>query len=174
MKKEKTLKSNILYQGRVLTFRVDDVEVNPGVKTTREIVNHPGGACILAIIDDKIILEKQYRYPYKCEIIELPAGKIEKGEDPLNTAKRELEEETGYIAHKIEKLGEVYPSVGYTDEIIHLYLATELEKTHTHFDADEDVDLIFVSKEEALEMINDGRIKDAKTQVAILKYLQNN
>ena len=118
------------------------------------------------------VMEQQYRYPYDKDIFELPAGKIEKGENPELAAKRELEEETGYVAQNLISLGEVYPSVGYTDEVIRLFYVTDLIRTKRHLDGDEFIDLVYVSIEDLVEQIKNNEIKDAKTVIAILKYLQ--
>ena len=168
--KEKKIKSHLIYEGKILSLYVDDVVLPDGNISQREIVRHHGGACVLAIINDKIIMEKQFRYAYNDFVYELPAGKVEKGEDPKATARRELLEETGYEAEELISLGEVYPSVGYTDEIIYLYIAKGLTKKERHLDPNEYLDVIYVDKDEALKMIKDGRIKDSKSQIAILKY----
>jgi len=170
--KEKTLKRNVLYKGRVITLETNDVLCPNGATSLREVVRHPGGVCVLAIVDDCVVLEKQYRYPYDDFIYELPAGKLEKGEDPLKAGIRELEEETGYKAETLISYGELYPSVGYTDEIIYLYVATDIKKTKQHFDFDEDLDIILKPLNEVKEMILNNKIKDAKTLVLLLKYFE--
>lgn len=171
-KREVTLKENKLYTGRVLTFYVNDVLCPSGNKSTREVVTHPGGVCILPILNGKIIMEKQYRYPYDCEILELPAGKLEKGEDIELAAKRELEEETGYKTDELIPLGRIYPSVGYTNEVIHLFAAEKLEQSKQHLDEDEFLDLVLMDVDEVLSMIDEDKIRDAKTIAAILKYFK--
>lgn len=170
MKKEITLGKKEYYSGKVLTFDVYDVKCPNGVFAKREIVHHPGGVCILVEVDNKIILEKQYRFPYDDFIYELPAGKLEKGEDPYKAALREMEEETGYIAESLEDYGCLYPSVGYTDEIIYLYKANNIKKSQMHLDEDEDFELLLFTKDELLEMIKNNMIKDAKTIIFLLKY----
>lgn len=169
-KSETTISEKKLYQGRVLTYYVNEVLCPNGEKSVREVVTHPGGVCILPLLDGKIILEKQYRYPFNKEILELPAGKLEKGEEPYSAALRELEEETGYRADTLISLGGMYPSVGYTNEVIHLYAAENLIKSERHLDYDEDIDLCMLEQEKVLEMIKNGQICDAKTIVCILKY----
>lgn len=167
---EKCIKENTFYKGRVLSFHNDEVECSNGAKSNREYVKHPGGVTILAIKDDKVLLVKQFRYPYQEEILELPAGKLEKNEAPLNAAYRELEEETGYKTNNLVSLGYIYPTVGYSNEVLHLFYATELIKSETHFDFDEEMDLYEYTVEEVNQMILSGQIVDAKTICAFYKY----
>ena len=169
-KEEKCLKSNIIYKGKILTLNCDDVLCSNGEHTKREIVNHHGGVCILAEVDGKIPFVKQFRYAYKDEVLELPAGKIEAGEEPLSSAYRELTEETGLIADELIDYGEMYPSPGYTNEIIHLYVAKGLRKGEQHFDSDEVLDVIYLSKEDIIKMLENNEIKDAKTICLLYKY----
>ena len=172
-KEEKKISGETLFKGRVISLHNDKVLCPNGVETTREYVTHPGGVCLLMEVDGKIGLVKQFRYPYQEEILELPAGKLEKGEDPYVAGLRELEEETGYKAESLVSYGCMYPSVGYTNEIIHLYVAKNCVKTHTNFDFDEDLDLILIDKEELKEMIKTNQIKDAKTIILLTRYLYN-
>lgn len=167
---EKTLKSNVVYKGKILTLNNDDVLVN-GKKSTREVVHHHGGVCILAEVDGKIVFEKQYRYAYGEEVWELPAGKLEKGENSYDAGIRELEEEVGLRAESLIDMGEMYPSCGYTDEIIHLYIAPNVTKVPRHLDEDENIDVYYFSIDEVKEMIMKGQIKDAKTISLVFKYL---
>ncbi len=171
-KSERKINSKEIYKGKIISLYVDDVECPNGQIAKREYVKHPGGVCILAIVDNKVIMERQFRYAYATDIYELPAGKIEKGEDPKEAAFRELEEETGYCAEDLISMGELYPSVGYTDEIIRLFLATNLKKSERHLDEDEFIDLEYVPLERLVIEVKDGTIKDAKTVAAVLKYLQ--
>ncbi len=175
-KKETQLNSKEIYRGRILDLFVDDVLLPDGTTSVRELVRHNRASAIVALDEDgNIILEEQFRYPHNAVLKEIPAGKCEKDEDPQDTALRELEEETGYKAHHIEKLGEFYPTVAYSDEIIYLYLATELEKTKQHLDAGEALDFYKVPFSEAVEMVKDGRIKDGKSVAAIslCKFIKN-
>ena len=171
--KEKKVKSNKVYDGKVVNLFVDEVLTPNGNIATREIIRHNGGVCVLAIIDDKIILERQYRYAYDEILYELPAGKLEKNEDPKQAGIRELLEETGYEASDLIDYGMMYPTCGYSDEIIYLYKATSLTKKQRHLDEDEVIDIELVEINKVVEMINNGLIKDAKSICLILKYLLN-
>ena len=166
---EKTLDSQLLYEGRVVKVFKDSVELSTGQKSFREVVKHSGGVVILAKKEDKILLVKQFRYPLKEVLYELPAGKLEYGEDPFEAAKRELEEETGYCANKWSDLGYVYTSPGYSDEKLYLYQAEDLEFTHCHPDEGEIIEPLEYKYDDVLKMINNGEISDAKTLCAILR-----
>lgn len=167
---EKTVKSNVVYDGKILRLNCDDVEAANGQIVKREIVHHHGGVCVLAIRNDKVILVKQYRYAYGEEMFELPAGKLEKGEDSYQAGLRELEEEVDLKAESLTDFGEMYPSCGYTNEIIHLYKANGLTEVPRHLDDDECIDIYEFSLDEVLQMIKSGQIKDAKTICLVLKY----
>lgn len=167
---EKTLSSTQIYDGKVVKVFKDDIEIADGHKTFREVVKHSGGVVILALKDKNTILfVRQFRYPMKEVLLELPAGKLEYGEDPFKAAKRELEEETGYCANKWTDLGYVYTSPGYSDEKLHLYMAQDLEYTHCHPDEGEILEPLELSYDEALQMIKDGKIVDAKTLCAFMR-----
>lgn len=170
-KKEKTLKENLIYDGKIIKLYNDDVICPNGLKATREYIKHPGGACVLPIFNDEVLLISQYRYAYHKDILEVPAGKIEPNEDPLKAAIRELEEETGYKAKSLIPLGEIYPTVGYTDEVIYLFASENLAVGHTHLDKDEFIDLKRVKLSDAYDMALKGTIKDAKTVAVILRYV---
>ncbi len=170
--REKKIDGKVIFEGHVVKVELDDVLCPNGNKSKREIVRHNGGAAILCVTpDEKILLEKQYRYAYDEVIYEIPAGKLEKGENPYSAAIRELEEETGYKAKELEHLIDIYPTCGYSSEIIHTYLALNTEKTHTHFDEDEIIETYLFTIDEIKEMILKGEIKDAKTIVAFTYYL---
>ena len=171
-KKEVQVESEVIYDGKVIHVRKDKVLCPNGNYSYREIVDHHGGVGILAFVDNKVILIKQFRYAYNEEVYEIPAGKIEVNEAPEITGKRELEEETGYHVDKLVHLGNIYPSCGYTNEVIYLYLAKDLKKKETHFDDDENIDTFLVDYEEVLKMVKEGKIKDAKT-ICALQYYQN-
>lgn len=171
-KKEIQLESEVIFDGHVIHVRKDKVLCPNGQESYREIVDHRGGVAVLALIDNKVVMVKQFRYAYGEELYEIPAGKIEPNEDPYITGKREIEEETGYHVEELIHLGNIYPSCGYTNEIIHLYFAKNLVKKETHFDEDENIDTFLIEYDEVLRMIKDGTIKDAKTICAI-QYYQN-
>ena len=166
---EKTLNSQIIYDGRVVEVFKDSVELSTGQKSFREVVKHSGGVVILAVREDKILLVKQFRYPLREVMFELPAGKLEAGEDPFEAAKRELEEETGYCANKWTNLGYVYTSPGYSNEKLYLFKAEDLEFTHCHPDEGEIIQAFEYKYDEVLKMIDNGEINDAKTLCAILR-----
>ena len=169
--KEKTLEKNYVYNGKILNLRADSVEVKGGLTSVREIVEHGGGSAVFCENEGKILLVKQFRYAYGEELYELPAGKLEKGEPPEVTALRELEEECGIKAERAELMFEIYPSPGYTNEIIRIYRAEGFSSGEKHLDADEDVTAEWFSKKRLKEMVENGEIKDAKTLVALLRTL---
>jgi ADP-ribose pyrophosphatase len=170
----KLLKSKILYKGKVFDHQVDEIEYESGNKSIREIVIHPGGAVIVPVKDDgKIILVKQFRYPLQKALMELPAGKLDKNEDPLVCATRELEEETGYKAREIKKLGEIYTAPGYCTEILHIYSAKGLiPGNHNREEGEHGMEILELTLTEIEEMISNGKINDAKTIIGI-HYLKN-
>ena len=169
-KEEKKLSSELIYNGRVIKVSKDQVLCPNGQTALREIVHHRGGVAILYKVDDKFIFEKQYRYALNEEIIEVPAGKLEEGEIPLEAAKRELLEETGYRPLEMIHLGDSYPTPGYSSEVIHLYYCPKAVKEERHLDKDENIDLIYLSLEEIEKMIAEGKIKDSKSVAAIFLY----
>ena len=149
----------------------DTVRLENGDTSFREVVHHHGGACVLAVTpQDEIYLVKQFRYAMGEEIWELPAGKLEAGEDPFEAAKRELAEECGVLAARYTPLGVVYPTVGYDSEKIYIWAAEDLSTTGQHLDPDEFLDVIKVPFAKAVEMVLDGTIKDSKFIAGILKY----
>ena len=170
--REKTINSELIFDGRVVKLYKDSVELSTGQKTFREVVKHSGGVVILAFKEDKILLVKQFRYPMKEVMLELPAGKLEQGEDPFEAAKRELEEETGYCANKWTDLGYVYTSPGYSDEKLYLYKAEDLEFTHCHPDEGEIIQAFEYKYDDVLKMIDNGQINDAKTLCALLTSIR--
>ncbi len=170
---EKKLNGEIVYKGTLLEVHKDEILCPNGNKAYREYIEKIPAAAVIAKVDDKFIFEKQFRYPFHDVLIEIPAGKCDENEDPINTAKRELEEETGYLAKNIKFLGKCFPSVAYTSEVIHLYYASELEKTHIHLDENEFVEVFYLSEDEVIEKIKSGEISDAKTVQAFALYLLN-
>jgi ADP-ribose pyrophosphatase len=170
--KEKKLASKSIYKGHIVNLFVDDVLCPNGHKSTREVIRHCKAACVVAKLPNgKYILEKQFRYPYDEVIYEIPAGKTDEGETTLTTAKRELEEETGYRPNKVEFLGTFYPSPAYTDEIIDMYYAEDLVKTEQHLDENEAINLMEVTLDELKDMIKNNEIKDGKTLAAIFEFI---
>lgn len=171
--KYKLLKSEILFKGKVFDHQVDEIEYESGNKGIREIAIHPGGAVVVPVKDDgKIILVKQFRYPLQKTLIELPAGKLDKDEDPLVCATRELEEETGYKAEEIKKLGKIYTAPGYCTEILHIYSAKGLTAgNHNREEGELEMEILELSLNEIEIMISNGEITDAKTIVGIF-YLK--
>ena len=173
---EKTLKEIKIYQGDFIDIYEDEVLVLKNQYQAKRIyVKHPGGACIIALTSDhRICLVKQYRYPIRLESIEIPAGKKDdKSEDGLLCAKRELEEETGYVSDEIKLLYRMYPCIGYSDEILDVYLAKNIYKVKNpkKMDIDEFIDVIFYTKQEARFLLEHEKILDAKTIIAIQYFL---
>lgn len=167
---EETLSQSTAFQGRLLRLRVDEARLPDGTTAGREVVMHPGGVGVLALTDDEqVLLVRQFRYPYGEILTEIPAGKREPGEAPLLTGQRELAEETGFAADTWTSLGQVYPTPGYCDEVIHLYLATGLHPVEAHPDVDEFLEVERMPLEMLAKLALDGQLTDAKTQVAILK-----
>lgn len=167
---EKTLASEQIFDGRLLKVYRDKVELLNGGTSTREFVHHPGGAAVVALDGEgNIYLERQFRYPYHKVVTEIPAGKLEPGEDPFDAIKRELQEEIGAAAGRWDALGHIMPSVGYTDEMLYLYLARDLTFGERHLDQDEFLEPFKLPFAEALSQAADGRINDAKTVCALFR-----
>ncbi|WP_461201768.1 NUDIX hydrolase [Anoxybacillus sp. TBDG-1] len=170
---EKTISKQRIFSGKVIDVYVEDVLLPNGETSKREVVKHPGAVAVLAITEEnKIVLVRQYRKALERVLVEIPAGKLEKGEAPLETAKRELEEETGYVCENMEPLHSFYTSPGFADELVHIFLAKGLTKKSEKqmLDDDEFVDVLEVTLEEALNMVKEGQIYDAKTIYAILYW----
>ena len=168
--KEEKIDGNEIYKGKILTLELDSVILPDGKTAKREIVRHSKGAAVLFVQNGKVLLVRQFRYAYNKEIYEIPAGMVNEGEDPLAAAARELEEETGYKA-ELSYLAEIYPSPGYTDEVIHIYLAKNSTLSQQNLDEGEFLNAEFMSLETVLTKIESGEICDAKTVIAIYKYL---
>jgi ADP-ribose pyrophosphatase len=170
---EKTLHSETIYEGRIIDVRVEDVQLPNGKQSKRELIDHPGAVAIIAQTpDDKVLAVRQYRKALGKAIVEIPAGKLEQGEEPELTAVRELEEETGYTCEKLEKVISFYTSPGFANELVHLYVAKGLtKKGEQSADEDEFLDLLHLSIEEMEEMLDSQEIHDAKTAYAIM-YLK--
>jgi len=165
-------KNNIIFKGHVFDVELDEIEYNSGNAGRREVVRHSGGAVVVPIKDDgKIILVKQYRYPFDEHLYELPAGKLDKGEDPLICAGRELIEETGYKTDNISKLGKIYTSPGFSSEILHIYLAKDLiPGNHNREEGEQGMEVYEFTLDEINQMIMDGKIVDSKTICGIYYY----
>jgi ADP-ribose pyrophosphatase len=169
-KTEKTLATQTVFNGRVIHVKHDRVLCPNGQESMREIVEHRGGVAVVAVTErDEIFLVKQYRYALGCEMWEIPAGKLEEGEEPFSAIKRELEEEVGAVAATWQDLGYIIPTCGYCSEKIHLYLAKDLTFTHTHPDEDEFLDIVKLPRTKAMEMCKNGEINDAKTICALAR-----
>ncbi len=168
---EKTAAQDTKFQGHIINLRVDDAILPNGKHATREVVEHPGGVCVAALTtENELLFVRQFRYPYGEILLELPAGKLDRGgEDPFEAGKRELREETGAVAASYRSLGKLYPSPGFCNEIIHLYLAEDLTFGETDPDEDEFLECERIPLPRAVEMVLNNEITDAKTQVAILK-----
>lgn len=167
---EEKLAEQELYTGPVLRLTQDTVRLEDGRQAGRIVVHHHGGAGVAALSQEgDIFLVKQFRYPVGEELWEIPAGKLEPGEDPLLTAKRELAEEAGLAADTYLDLGPLYPTVGYSSEIIYIYAAKGLHRVPMHLDEDEFLEPHRVPLAEAVAMVMDGRIRDSKTAIACLK-----
>jgi ADP-ribose pyrophosphatase len=166
---ERRVSGEEVYRGTFFSLYRDVVRLPDGSQAVRDYVRHPGAVLILPLLaDGRVVLERQFRYPLARVFIELPAGKKHAGEDPLVTAKRELQEETGYVAAEWKRLGVIHNAIGYSDEGIELYLARGLEKRMAKLDHGEFLEVFDTSWEEAIAMIRDGRITDAKTVAALL------
>lgn len=165
--REKQLSSEMKFDGRLIKVTFDVADVN-GKEAWREVVHHSGASAIVVIDDQgRIVMERQFRYALDCGLLEIPAGKLDAGEDPLACAKRELEEETGYKASEWISLGTIATSPGFCNELIHLYVAKGLSKGQTHWDDDEYVELEYYSFEDLMEAIRNEEIKDSKTLAAL-------
>ncbi|MBN2190466.1 MAG: NUDIX hydrolase [Candidatus Aureabacteria bacterium] len=167
--KEKTISKRIIYKGKILALEKALVKLVNGKKATREVIRHNGAVAVIAIEKpDKLILIRQFRYPVGKTLFEIPAGRIDKNEAPLDCIKREMKEETGYKLKNIIKLLDLYPCVGYSDELIHIYKAETGVKGKSKPEFDENIRISKVRLPKALEMVRKGKIKDSKTIIAIL------
>lgn len=165
---EHKLSSEMKFDGKLIKVTYDVAEVN-GKEAWREVVHHPGASAVVAIDEDnRIIMEKQFRYALNDYLLEIPAGKLDAGEDPLVCAKRELEEETGIVASEWISLGTIATSPGFCNEVIHLYVAKGLSKGEIHWDEDEYVEVERYRFDELLQRIKEEKIKDSKSLSALL------
>lgn len=167
---EKTVEKETVFEGRIITVRKDKAELEDGRLADRELVIHSGGVCVVPLTpENKVIMVRQFRYAFGEPLLEIPAGKLEVGEEHRSAALRELEEETGARCGRFDYLGVCYPSVAYLTEKIHMYLARELSFVKAHTDEGEFLDVLEIPLEEAVQMVMDGKIPDGKTQIALLK-----
>lgn len=171
---EKEIQRTLIYDGKIMQVTREEVELENGEHAYREVVYHHGGVCILAVKDHQIILVKQFRYPNRIQTIEVPAGKLEKDEDPQDCAFRELEEETNNRARDMKFIMKVLPSPGYTSEWLYLYEAIDFEEVNDALAGDDDefIDIIKLDIDEAYQKVLDGEIVDAKTVIAIMYAYQ--
>ncbi len=167
---EKTLASDVMYDGHILRVRYDTVQLQNGASAFREVVDHTGGVGIIALTDDgRVPMVRQFRYPFMAETLEIPAGKLEKGEDPLECAVRELSEETGYSADKFVSLGSLLPSPGYCAETLYIYLATDLKPGRAHLDENEFLNVEYYPISKLHAMCMTGELVYSKTVIAVRK-----
>ena len=167
---EKTVKSDVKYEGRILRVRSDTVELDDGTLALREVVDHTGGVGVIGITPEGAVpMVRQFRYPFMAETLEIPAGKLERGEDPLACAVRELSEETGYTAGRMISLGSLLPSPGYCAETLYIYLALDLTPGKAHLDPGEFLNVEFYPLQKLHDMTMSGELVDAKTVLAVLK-----
>lgn len=167
---EKRLSGEQKFDGKVVKLFVDQVELEDGSKAVREVIKHSGGVCVVPINEqNEIYMVRQFRYPFSQVLTEIPAGKLEQGEDHRECGIRELKEEIGARAGRFEYLGCLYPTVAYDTEVIHMYLARDLSFSEQSLDEDEFIDVIKMPFEQAVQLVYDNKLPDAKTQLAILK-----
>jgi ADP-ribose pyrophosphatase len=166
---EKRIAGEVVYAGRLLKVHRDRVRLPDGAESAREYIRHPGAVAIVALLDDgRVLLERQFRYPLARVFVEIPAGKLEPGEDHLETGKRELLEETGYAAAEWRKLGVIHNAIGYSDEMIEIWLARGLEMRKQALAEGEFLEVFSLPLAEAQAMARDGRITDVKTIAGLL------
>ena len=171
--KEKVLKQENIFSGKILNLHVDEILLPNGKTSTREIVDHMGAVCVLALTSEyEILFVKQFRYPFKKVLLELPAGKLD-GDTPIECAKRELLEETGAVGKDFVSLGKIYPTVAYSNEVIHLFSCKIKKFEVPHPDDDEFLEVLRIPLDVAIDMVLNNEINDAKTQITILKYKEN-
>ena len=167
---EKRVSGKTIFEGKIITVKVDEALLPNGAAARREVVEHNGGVCILALCEDGTVpLVRQFRYPLGEVLLELPAGKLERGEEPRAAAVRELGEEVGLEPDEVTELGFVYASPGFCTEKLHMYLARELKTVPVHPDEDEFLDVEYLTFETLVEQVMSGEIQDAKTVAAVLK-----
>ena len=165
---EERISGGLVYAGKFFELHKDTVRLPDGTQATREYVRHPGAVAVVALTEEgAVVLERQHRYPLRQDFVEIPAGKVDAGEERLACAQRELLEETGYAAADWRRLGQIHNAIGYSDESIEIWLAKGLEKRDAKLDAGEFLEVFTLPIAEALAMTTDGRITDAKTIVGL-------
>lgn len=172
MSETRILSQELAFKGRHVQVRLDRIVDTAGNTSTMEIVVHPGAVCVVPLLDNgDVVLVRQYRHATGTRLLEICAGGLKPGEDPLEAARRELEEETGYLAGKLVERARFWTTPGFTTEFMYLYEATDLVKTQTNPDEDEIIDVEIATPEDSLRMIDDGRIQDAKSILGLLRVL---
>ena len=173
MKDYRTLSSRYVYNGHNIRLRVDEVVLPSGKETVREVIEHNGAVAIVAVdIEQNILLVRQFRHAAGKELLEIPAGGIDPGETPAETARREMQEETGYVPNKLERMGGFYSAPGYASEYLHLFLATELMPARLMAEDTEEIKLVKMPLNDVVELIRNGEIQDAKSIAGLLYYLK--
>lgn len=174
MTEEKTLSTRVAFEGRAVKLRIDTVKTADGRESTREIVEHSDCIAVIAVDEnDNVLLERQYRQAIEKELLEIPAGGIDPGEDAEEAVRREMQEETGYLPGKVERLGGFYSSPGYCTEYLHLYLATELTPSQLYAEDTASISLVRVSVAEIPALLTSSKIEDAKSIAGLHMYLES-
>ncbi|WP_281285945.1 NUDIX hydrolase [Paenibacillus sinopodophylli] len=168
--REETISTEPIFEGKMITLQVDTVTLADGRTATREIVKHPGAAAVMALLDGKLLVVEQFRKPLEKFQVEIPAGKLDLGEDPITAAARELEEETGYRSDDLKLLSAFYTSPGFADEKLYIYFTDKVEQGVQNPDEDEDLKVEAITLEQAEAYIQEGRISDAKTILAVYAW----
>lgn len=175
MNKRKRIREESIFHGIGFEIKNTKTEREDGTIVPWQLIHYHGCSCVLAINEkEEVLIESNFRYPYCKDILEIPAGDKEEGESWLDAAKRELKEETGYVGKEWNDLGVIYPSVGSSDEVMHLFLAKKLCKEETHLDAEERITCSFIPRGQLLDRVRNGELPDAKTQSALFTYLVKN
>lgn len=171
MAEERTLSSKLIYEGRAVRLRLDVVQTPDGREAEREIVEHDDCIAVIAVdADDNVLLVEQFRKPVEKELLEIPAGGIDAGEEPIDAVRRELREETGFLPQKVERLGGFYSAPGYATEYLYLYLASELTPSPLHAEDTDSIKVVRVALSQIPELITSGRICDSKSIAGLLAY----
>jgi ADP-ribose pyrophosphatase len=167
---EKTVRTEPIFQGKIISLQIEHVTLPDGTAATREVVRHPGAVAVLALHEGRMLVVEQYRKPLNRSLVEIPAGKLDPGEDPMEAARRELKEETGFVADRLVPIASFFTSPGFADEIIHLYFAEEVRAGEASPDEDEFLSCSALTLEEARRAVAIGAIRDAKTIAAVYAW----